>query len=62
MSENRLRFTVVYEFDYHAEVTQEGIDDLIRDFMKDPSEFINPLALEWDERLYIDVEDITNAS
>lgn len=56
---NRLRFTIVYEFDYLDVVDEKAIQELIDSFLHNPTDFINPTGLEEDEKLYIDVEDIT---
>lgn len=59
---NRLRLTVIHEFDYHGELTEEAVNRLTQNFLKDPTEFLHPHELEWDEVLIVDVEDITNGN
>lgn len=57
---NRLRLTVAYEFDYAGDVTQESIDRLVENFLKDPTQFLGLDRMAWDETIFVDVEDITN--
>lgn len=56
---NRLRMTVVFEFDYHGDVSEVTVDRLTENFLKDPEGFIHPYELEFDEVLIVDIEDIT---
>lgn len=55
---NRLRMTVVYEFDYTGDLDSAAIDRLHHNFMGDPTSFLHPHELEWDELLIVDFEDI----
>lgn len=57
---NRLRLTVAYEFDYTGDVTQEAMDRLVENFLKDPTNFLGLGRMAWDEKIFVDVEDITN--
>lgn len=52
---SQLRLTMVFDFNYYGEVTQESMDRLVERFMTDPSEFTNPETLEWDEKIYVDI-------
>lgn len=56
----RVRMTIVHEFDYHGDLTMEAADRLCANFMSDPTAFLHPHELEWDEVLLIDLEDITD--
>ena len=51
--------TVVYEFDYMGDIKQDAIDRLHTNFLADPTSFLHPHELEWDEILVVDFEDIT---
>lgn len=54
----RIRLTFVSEFDWGAEeLTEEGIRDIVEQFIDSPDSFISPV--DEDEVIYIDVEDIT---
>lgn len=55
----RLRLTMVFEFDYLGEVSEEKMDRLATNFLKDPTGFVHPEELEWDEILIVDIENIT---
>lgn len=55
----RLRLTMVFEFDYHGNLSEAAVDRLTENFLKDPTNFIHPDELEWDEVLLVDLEDIT---
>lgn len=52
---SQLRLTMVFDFNYYGEVTQESMDRLVERFMADPSEFTNPETMEWDEKIYVDI-------
>lgn len=56
---NRLRMTVVYEFDYTGNIVPAAIDRMHANFLADPTSFLHPHELEWDEVLVVDFEDIT---
>lgn len=55
----RLRMTMVFEFDYHGNLSEGAVDRLTTNFLKDPTGFIHPEELEWDEVLIVDIENIT---
>lgn len=58
----RLRLTVVHEFDWTGkDVTVEDIDRLVNNFLKDPTSFLALDSLGFDEKVMVDVEDISNA-
>lgn len=52
----------MFEFDYLDEVTEQKSDFLVRNFLKDPTGFLHPQELEWDEVLLVDIEDITEVN
>ena len=57
----RLRMTVVYDFDWEApEMKSTDADALVRNFLKDPTAFLNISGMAVDEALYIDLEDISD--
>lgn len=56
---NRLRLTMVFEFDYHGNLVEATVDRLAENFLKDPTNFIHPDELEWDEVLVVDIQNIT---
>lgn len=56
---NRVRMTVVYEFDYQGEVTDEVVDRLSHNFIADPTGFYGIGEMAWDEKLVVEFEDIT---
>lgn len=55
----RLRMTVLHEFDYHGELTTEAVDRLSQNFLRDPTAFLHPDELEWDEVLIVEFYDIS---
>ena len=58
MSKQRIRMTMVYEFDYYGEVNDDSMIQLVNEFTKDPTEFLCPTEIQLDETLIIDVEAI----
>jgi hypothetical protein len=55
---NRVRMTMVYEFDYHGELSEDAVDRLHDNFMKDPTGFLHPHELEWDEIIVVDFTEV----
>lgn len=56
----RLRLTMVYDFSWaSAELTQENVDELVKNFLADPRAFLNLDFPEWDETIVVGVEDIS---
>lgn len=56
----RLRMTMVYEFSWSSDVLREqDVDRLVENFLQDPYGFLNLESPEWDEKIIIDVEDIS---
>lgn len=57
----RLRLTMVYDFSWASdELKPSDVDALLNNFLKDPYAFLNLESPEWDETIYVDVEDITD--
>lgn len=57
----RIRMTVVYDFSWASdELTDKHVDDMAQNFMKDPAGFLNLEYPEWDEKIIIDFEDVTD--
>lgn len=59
---NRVRMTVVYEFDYHGELTDQAVDRLGENFINDPTGFYGIEEAAWDETLVVEFEDITEGN
>lgn len=56
----RLRMTMVYDFSWASpELTQENVDELVKNFLADPRGFLNLEFPEWDETIVVGVEDIS---
>lgn len=57
----RLRLTMVYDFSWASdELNPSDVDALVNNFLKDPYSFLNLESPEWDETIYVDVEDVTD--
>lgn len=56
---NRIRMTVVHEFDYHGDLDQNAIDRLRINFLVNPTGFLHPETLECDEVLMVGFEAIS---
>lgn len=57
----RLQLTMVYEFDWAAdELKGSDADRLVENFLKDPYGFLNLESPEWDETIFVNVEDVTD--
>ena len=58
----RVRMMMVYDFTWSGgPLTEEHVQNLVSNFMKDPYAFLNLEYPEWDEKIILDVEDITDA-
>lgn len=53
---NQLRLTMVFDFNYYGEVTEESMDRLVERFLADPSNFLSLDALEIDEKILVNIE------
>jgi hypothetical protein len=52
---------MVYDFSWASdELNPSDVDALVNNFLKDPYSFLNLESPEWDETIYIDVEDVTD--
>lgn len=56
---NRVRMTVVYEFDYHGDLTEEAVNRLSQNFLMDPTGFYGIEEAAWDETLVVEFEEVT---
>lgn len=54
---NRLRLTMVFEFDYHGELSEDSVNRLAENFLADPTAFVHPHELECDETLIVDISN-----
>lgn len=51
---------MVYDFSWASpELTQENVDELVKNFLEDPRAFLNLEYPEWDETIVVGVEDIS---
>lgn len=53
---NQLRLTMVFDFNYYGEVTEESMDRLVERFLADPTNFLSLDALEIDEKILVNIE------
>lgn len=61
MTVRRLQLTMVYEFAWAAdELKGSDADRLAGEFLKDPYGFLNLEFPEWDEIIYVNIEDVTD--
>lgn len=57
----RVRMTVVYDFTWSGgDLTDQHVDEMASNFLKDPAGFMNLEYPEWDETVIVDFEDVTD--